>query len=129
MLTRTVVPTSLIAPTRPMILNSAIVLMIVVPVSKRLGASGPSGVFPSVLMKEPGQEPDLHPRLPPKGGSAGRSAAEDGGRRQFCFARNSPAGRRGKLLAGAVAGQVGLAKPLRTEEMHWHGRSFRGVPK
>jgi hypothetical protein len=45
----------------------------------------------------------------------GRSAAQDGGRRQFWLARNSAKGRRGKLPAGGVAGRVGLAKPQATE--------------
>src|ERR1700733_15613241 len=100
MLTRRVVPTCLISPTRPMIVNSAIVFMasflfhLLEPAAHAVGPSG------AARRKSGG--PGQHPR-----GTSGpkrqRRTAEGN---NFGARGIRPSGRRGKLLSGAVAARL-----------------------
>src|SRR5580693_10159727 len=100
MLTRRVVPTCLMSPTRPMIVNSAIVFM----ASFLFHLLGPSAhaVGPSGAAQRKSGGPGQHPR-----GTSGperqRRTAEGG---DFVARGIRPSGRRGKSLNGAVAARL-----------------------
>src|ERR1700679_3602960 len=106
MLTRTVVPTCLISPTRPMIVNSAIVFMasFLFPSPRAFGSCRRSLGCGSKEVGGPGQ----HPRG--TGGMKGQRRTLEGD--DFVGRGIRSSGRRGKSLNGAVA-----ARPVRL-----HGR-------
>src|SRR5208337_1868215 len=85
-LTRSVEPTCLISPTRPMIVNSAIVFMGIHSFFQSLPRAFGScrRSLRGAAHKKPG-EAGQHPR----GTSGPERQAEDGGGRRFCLARNS----------------------------------------
>src|SRR5271165_2466045 len=118
-LTRSVEPTCLISPTRPMIVNSAIVFMSSILLSVSPWAFGSCRRSLGVrLTKKPG-EAGQHPR----GTSGPERQAEDGGGRRFCRARNSAVRSKGKIVDHEPLrrGSAGL-KPPDDRGTHGHER-------
>jgi len=104
--TRSVVPTFLICPMRPMIWNSAQWLMV-------LSCLVLEGVrlirgSPSVTPKKPGREPALHPRFAWAGASGGPRRAAILSREEF--AEGEGENRWTERLRGRPAG-LGVSKP------------------
>src|SRR6202044_3265887 len=100
MLTRRVVPTCLISPTRPMIVNSAIVFMasFLFPSPRAFGSCRRSLGCGSKEVGRAGPAPARHERA--------EASAEDGGGRRFWRARNSAFRPKGKSSNAAVAARL-----------------------